>query len=46
MKTQMVHLKQILKNNKEDLMYSLLIGVLFILLLLLFNHFTDYSKLF
>jgi hypothetical protein len=46
MKTQISNLKEILHENKEDLLYLLLVGVPTAVLMLLFSSYIDYSNLY
>jgi hypothetical protein len=46
MKTQINHLKEILHDNKDDLMFILFAGIPYFIFLLLVNGCIDYSHLF
>jgi hypothetical protein len=46
MKTLFAHLKEILQENKEDLLYLLFVGVPAVIILILLSPFMDYSNLY
>lgn len=46
MKTQIAHLKEILQDNKEDLMYLLLVGIPTLIALIVLSPYMSYSDLY
>ena len=46
MKTTIVHLKEILQENEEDLLYLLFVGIPAVIIGILISPFMDYSHLY